>query len=524
MRRTSRWAENRAWSINTLRVNTLANFAGQIWAFLLWLAVTPFYLHIVGADGYGLIGFFVVLQAAVAVLDLGMAGTLNRELARGAAGTPEPEAMANLLRCLQWVYGPLCLLIAAALTAFGDWIAQHWLHAPPSADPHLGRAMQWMGLAVALQFPIVFYSAGLAGLQRQLLLNGLNSSLTTLRQVGVFAPLALVAPTTEVFFEWQAATGALHSAVLAWALWRSLPPRAAAGPPPDFSALKRGGRFTASLAAVGLLTFLLTQTDRVLLSRLLPLADFGRYMLAATLAYGINRLAAPISTAVQPRFSELVAIGQIDRLKSFYHTSTQVVAVSIVPATVVLAVFSSDVLRLWTGRDEVAAAAAPVLSLLGAGYGINATMTLAWALQVAYGRTRFGLVQSVVSVLLAVPAIAWAASRFGAVGAASVWLLLNLGYLAVTMPLIHRHILRGELAAWYLRDVAPVAAASTLVAALLAAALSPLPRGAAGLAQLALVSALTLGAGALASRFVRSQLCALWAYVTSPRSDPDPTP
>jgi O-antigen/teichoic acid export membrane protein len=512
--------------LNTLRVNTIANFAGQIWAFLLWLAVTPFYLRVVGADGYGLIGFFVVLQAAVAVLDFGMAGTLNRELARGAAGTPEPAAMANLLRCLQRVYGPLCVLIAAALTGFSGWIADHWLQSAASADPHLERALRWMGLAVALQFPIVFYSAGLAGLQRQLLLNGLNSSLTTLRQVGVFAPLALVAPTPEVFFTWQAATGALHSAVLAWALWRCLPrprpPRTGPAPPLDFSALRQGLGFTGSLAAVGLLTFLLTQTDRVLLSRLLPLADFGRYMLAATLAYGINRLAAPISIAVQPRFSELVAVGQIERLKKFYHTSNQVVAVAIVPATVVLAVFASDVLRLWTGSDEVAVQAAPVLSLLGAGYGINATMTLAWALQVAYGRTRFGLVQSVVSVLLAVPSIAWAASRFGAVGAASVWLLLNLGYLAVTMPLIHRRILRGELAAWYLRDVAPVAIASTIVAALLAAALGPLARGAAGLAQLALVSALTLAAGALASGFVRSQLRALWMHATSPRSDPAP--
>jgi len=491
--------------LNTLRVNTIANFAGQIWAFVLWIVVTPFYLRIVGVEGYGLIGFFIVLQAAVAVLDLGMSGMLNREMARGTAGTLEPAAMANLVRCLQWVYGPLCVLIGIALTAGSGWIAGHWLHASASADPHLDRAVQLMGLAVALQFPIVFYSFGLAGLQRQLLLNGLNSSLTTLRQVGVFVPLLLIAPTTEVFFAWQAAAGALHSLVLARALWAALP-RTGSRPPLDFGALRRISHLTGSLAAVGLLTFLLTQTDRVLLSRLLPLADFGRYMLAATLAYGINRMAAPINLAVQPRFSELVALGEIDQLKNFYHRSNQVVAVAIVPATVVLAVFAPDVLRLWTGSDEIARAAAPVLALLAAGYGINATMTLAWALQVAYGQTRFGLVQSIVSVLVAVPSIAWAALHFGAVGAASVWLLLNLGYFAITMPMIHRRILRGELANWYLHDVAPIAVASVVAALLAARWLSPLAGGAPGLAQLALASALTLAAGALASGFVRSQI------------------
>ena len=36
------------------------------------------------------------------------------------------------------------------------------------------------------------------------------------------------------------------------------------------------------------------------------------------------------------------------------NTSNQVVAVAIVPAAVVLAVFASDVLRLWTGSDDIA--------------------------------------------------------------------------------------------------------------------------------------------------------------------------
>jgi hypothetical protein len=48
-----------------------------------------------------------------------------------------------------------------------------------------------------------------------------------------------------------------------------------------------------------------------------------------------------------------------------------------------------------------------------------------------------------------------------------------------------------------------------------------LPRNAIGLAQLALASALTLAAGGLASGFVRSQIRALWAHATSPRSRPD---
>src|SRR5260370_18196941 len=117
----------------------------------------------VGADGYGLIGFFIVLQAAIAVLDLGMSGTLNREMARGAAGTLEPAPMANLVRCLQWVYGPLCVLIGIVLTASSGWIAGRCLHAPAFVDPHLDRAVPLLGLAVALPFPVVLSGSRLAG-------------------------------------------------------------------------------------------------------------------------------------------------------------------------------------------------------------------------------------------------------------------------------------------------------------------------------------------------------------------------
>jgi hypothetical protein len=82
------------------------------------------------------------------------------------------------------------------------------------------------------------------------------------------------------------------------------------------------------------------------------------------------------------------------------------------------------------------------------------------------------------------------------------------------MPLIHRRILRGELGAWYFRDLAPIAVASVTAAALMAWWLGPLPPTAIGLAQLSLVSALTLAAGALASGFVRSQVRALGAHAT----------
>ena len=65
----------------SLRRNLLAGLANSVWSALVSLAVVPFYLKYLGIEAYGLIGFFVTTQAILSLLDMGMAPTINREVA-----------------------------------------------------------------------------------------------------------------------------------------------------------------------------------------------------------------------------------------------------------------------------------------------------------------------------------------------------------------------------------------------------------------------------------------------------------
>ena len=62
--------------------NLFANFAGSGVAALLQLAFIPFYIKFLGIEAYGLIGFYIMLQAVLQVLDLGLGPTMNREMAQ----------------------------------------------------------------------------------------------------------------------------------------------------------------------------------------------------------------------------------------------------------------------------------------------------------------------------------------------------------------------------------------------------------------------------------------------------------
>jgi hypothetical protein len=88
-------------------------------------------------------------------------------------------------------------------------------------------------------------------------------------------------------------------------------------------------------------------------------------------------------------------------------------------------------------------------------------LNLPYALQLAYGWTRLSLFANAVAVAVLGPALFFATSRYGAVGAGAVWCLYNIAYAIVVVRLMHRRILPGQQWRWYVQDVGlPVLAAA----------------------------------------------------------------
>jgi hypothetical protein len=69
-------------------------------------------------------------------------------------------------------------------------------------------------------------------------------------------------------------------------------------------------------------------------------------------------------------------------------------------------------------------------------------------LTLAKGWAAFGLWESIISGILFVPLLIVLIHFHGAVGAASAWLILNLGYLLIDTPIIHGRMLPGEMKNW----------------------------------------------------------------------------
>ncbi|WP_295583902.1 oligosaccharide flippase family protein [uncultured Lamprocystis sp.] len=491
-----------------LKRNLVANYLGQIWAAVMGFAFIPLYIKYLGIEAYGLIGLFALFQSWLALFDIGMKPTLNREMARFTGGIHTVASIRDLLRSIEVVMFSVALSIAAGVGFASTWLASSWVRAESLPISVVAQAILIMGLMTALQFVEGIYSSSLVGLQRQVLLNVIQSSMATLRGLGAIAILAWVLPTIQAFFLWQVFICLTSLSILRIMTYASLP-RGERGGRFSISALRGIWRFAGGMLALTLLSLLLTQVDKILLAKLLTLSEYGYYVLAGVVAGAIYLLTSPIAQAWYPRMSQLQATGNTDALIHIYHQGAQLVSVIVGSAALVLIVYAETFLQIWTRDPSLAARVAPLMSLLLLGNLLNALLWIPYQTQLAHGWTSLAVRINTVSVLFIVPAILWITPHYGPIGAAWVWTTFNACYVLIGIHFMHRRILIHEKWRWYSLDiVAPLLTSGLVVAGLRWA----LPRAESSLEQfatLALVSVLALLAAGLAADRVRSQAWAI---------------
>jgi O-antigen/teichoic acid export membrane protein len=440
--------------VYSTKTNVTANFVGNIWIALLSIVFVPIYLHYLGVESYGLIGVFSSIQAFIVLLDFGLSPTLNRELARLSALGDRAQEMHNIKRTLEIPNWICAVFIALFLSALAPLIARFWVQPKDLSVETVTQAFIILGVNIAIQFSVNFYSGGLMGLQKQLLLSLINIFCGTLRSVGAFVVLAFVSPTIQGFLLWQGLVLILQIILTAFTLKNSLPNAPGKG---HFQKdlLSRIWRFAAGMTGFTITALILTQTDKVILSRMLNLETFGYYMLAITISGLVAGLfVSSVNNAVYPQFSGLVSAGDETTLRKLYHQSCQIVSVFLFPTTIILALFSYDILLIWIGKEEIAANTSTLLSLVAVGYGLNSLIYLPHSLQLAHGWTTLAFYENVVAIIVLIPFVIFGVYNYGAVGGAVVWVVLNVFLVLVPIQIMHRRILKGEKLRWYFEDLA----------------------------------------------------------------------
>lgn len=436
-----------------LKRNVLANFAGGIWTAFLTLLVTPIQIHLLGIEAYGVIGFIATLQIVVGVLDLGLSSTLTREVA--ADHSSGWAASQVLLRTATTVYWSFSALIGVVLVLGSGVVARSWFNPGTLGFDTLTQAVEAAGLYLALRWPVALYTGILAGAQRMDALNAIKIVSISVRLLGGIVAI-LIWRELIAFLAWTVVSAVVELILYFVAAHRVMPNL---GWRPGFSvaALSSVAGFSSELGLLSILAIGLSQLDRLMISKMLPLEEFGFYSLAYTAAMGISLVISALSGALMPSFASAHSADARGALIARYQSANELMLFATGLVLFALAFFGRPLLALWVSPVAAAHAWFP-LTVLACGFWLSAAVSNPYTVCIASRRAHGPLLITIATGALYVPAMYWAIRRWGIDGAAFAWTLLNVSYVATYIPFVHRSLLRIPVLPWFSRLLLPFAA------------------------------------------------------------------
>lgn len=449
----------------SLKRNITASYISQIYVTLTGILMLPLYIKYMGAEAYGLVGFFTMLQAWFGLLDLGLTPTIGRETARYHGGAMPALVYRQLYRALSLIFITIAVIGGGGLFLLSDSVATHWLNAESLPLADIITAVQIMAISVALRWMCGLYRGVVTGSEKLVWLSSFNVLFASLRFIAVLPIMWYFGFTPFVFFVHQLVVALFEFIGLLLKSSSLLPSAKSLGKPIgwSFKPVQPVLKFALTIAFTSSVWVLVTQTDKLVLSGILPLAEYGYYALAVLVASGIMVVSGPISSAIMPRMARMYAEGKHEELLVVYHNATQLVSIIAGSAAITLAFCAEPLLFAWTGDRALAAQAAPILTLYAIGNGFLAVAAFAYYLQYAKGNLRYHLIGNALLVVILVPCIIFAATYYGAVGAGYVWLITNGLYFLCWVAYVHHKLEPGLHWQWFRRDVFVIGGVGALV-------------------------------------------------------------
>ncbi len=445
--------------MSILKKNVIANFIGEFWSALLAFIFIPVYLYYLGVEAYGLIGLFASLRVIFDLLDMGLSKTLinsNEDLAITPQRIDLAQGPHNVLRTLEIAYIIIGLFIIFTLVSASDFIAYKWLNLKQLDAQTVRWSVIVFALSLAFSFQLKLYNGVLLGLDRQVLFNCIRLISVTLYYVGSAIVIIFICRSIIACLIWQLFIILLEVLVNAYMGWKLFHPYRGKPAVFKFSILRSIWKFNVGVVIISVFIAFLKQTDKVVMSKILPLEYIGYYVIAGTI---YNRVIALItnsfSRAIFPRMSTLATKSDMESLANTYHNATKLLMFIVAPISAVFCFFSYELLLCWTQSEIIALNAALVLSILACAGMLNSAVYLIYTLQLSGGITRISFWVNLTGIICLIPLIYIFSLHFGIIGGAYAWLFFSIVYYFVVPWITHRYILKGHFKIWILKDTIP---------------------------------------------------------------------
>ncbi len=447
--------------MTSLSRNVIANYICQLYVILIGLAVVPLYLKYMGIEAYGVIGFFTMLQSWMTLLDFGLSPTLGREASKFKAGVRTIGVLKLFLHTLEILFAFIALLVIILGWIAGHWVANSWLRLDALNPADVATCVVLVGGILSLRLLSGVYRGGLLGLEHQIMANTVAVIAATLRSVAILPLLMWVSHSILAFFLFQLVAAFVEVLLMRMALVGGMPN--AKAEKFQWKLLREPLRFGGGLAIISWIWILISQSDKLILSHILSMQEYGGFILATSLALGAYSLISPLQQAILPRLIVLFEQNQHDKFVLLYRQTTMLMAAILAGVAGVMAAYPEHVLYAWTGDMPVAMRSAEILRWYVLGSSFMALAGMAYVLQHARGDLRLHIKGNLFSLLTLIPSTILLTLMFGAIGAAVTWAASNLFFLFFWTRIVHKKFLPEITNSWLTADVFPAICVGALV-------------------------------------------------------------
>jgi O-antigen/teichoic acid export membrane protein len=450
--------------------NIIANYIGKLWGLISVFVFVPFYIKLLGIESYAVINFYTVILTIMYFADGGLSATLNREIAR----TTDKKYIGNMLFTIEKVYLAICLFIIIIIFSCSGFIAANWLNSDTIAPEDLRVYISLMGISVAFQLFTTLQSSGLMGLEKQVLSNGIQVSSSIIRSAFVLIPLYFY-PTLLTFFIWQVSMNIIFFFITRYNLWKFI--KTNMSYKFDKQVLKTVGRFAGGMMLMAIISSLNTQIDKLVISKILSLKEFGYYSLAGILSQVPVLIITPIAVAILPRMVKYSTNTETDKLIKLFHINTFVLSVLATSGAMVLFLFTKDFVFIWTHDNLIAKTIENVTKVLLIGGVFLSFQYMPYHLAIANGHTKTNVRLGIVAIICIIPSLIFCVKQFGLIGATYTWLIMNifayfyLGYFIISK------FLKNEFRKWLINDTLIPLMVSIIIGIIFFYVSAELPKG-----------------------------------------------
>lgn len=383
----------------------------------------------------------MAIYAAIAMLDLGVSSALTREATKYNIGATSYAYYKNIKQKFGAFFYLFCCLIVLLLLINKESLANSWFSTSTMPTAFLVDIVTVIGLGAALRWLTIYYRGILIGYEDIIWISYLNTVGSSFRYLGVFPLVYFFNYNILPYFIYQALIILFELVVLFFRVKKltviSENTNTKEGSEESFYVLVKFAMFSgaASFLWMGAIAY-----DKLTVSTMITLNEYSYYTLAIMMAALINTINTPLKNIVSPRLTNYYCT-DASAHSDFFIKSTVYSTIAFGVIAISIAIFSEELIYIWTTDNVSAQNAKPYLTMYALGNGLAVISSYVYYLQYSMGNLKRHLINIVTFFIVFLVLFQILTMEFGAIGAGYSWLLANIIYFLSAYTIVVRKLL-----------------------------------------------------------------------------------